>query len=182
MCAPTPISTTRSRTWSTARSSIPGQCCCGIERIYVHERSTTTSSRASSTLTQGIRARQSARRRRPRSGRWRSARFADLCASRRPRRCARAPRAHVDMKVDERQGRLALSRAGGADQCRPPDGGDARGELRPGRRHHEGARRRRGDRADERQPLRPDRLDLDRATSTRAARDRRPRSRPARSS
>ena len=40
---------------------------------------------------------------------------------------------------------LALSRAGGADQCQPPDGGDARGEFRTRRRHHEGARRRGGD-------------------------------------
>ena len=61
----------------------------------------------------------------------------------------------------ERQARLALPRAGGADQRQPPDGGDARGDLRAGRRHHEGARRRRGDHADERQPLRADRLDLD---------------------
>ena len=38
MSAPTPISSSRSKIWSTARSTIPGQCCCGIERIYVHER------------------------------------------------------------------------------------------------------------------------------------------------
>ena len=38
----------------------------------------------------------------------------------------------------------------------------ARGELRPRRRHHEGGRRRRSHHADERQPLWPHRLDLDR--------------------
>ncbi len=36
MSAPTPTSPTRSRTSSTARSSIPASRCCGIERIYVH--------------------------------------------------------------------------------------------------------------------------------------------------
>ena len=38
MCAPMPISRMRSRIWSTAPSSIPGQSCCGIERIYVHKK------------------------------------------------------------------------------------------------------------------------------------------------
>ena len=46
---------------------------------------------------------------------------------------------------DERPRRLALSRAGGADQRQSPDGGDAGRELRARGRHHEGARRRGGD-------------------------------------
>ena len=36
MCVPTWTWSTRSRTSSTASYFNSGQCCCGIERVYVH--------------------------------------------------------------------------------------------------------------------------------------------------
>ena len=137
-----------------------GQCCCGIERIYVHEKlyapfvegfvDLTGKYVFGNPLDPETTIGPMARRASPTS-----------CADRRARRCARAPRRISTRSTSTDFGRLALSRAAGADRRRPSDGGDARGKLRAGDRHHEGARRRRGDRADERQPLRADGLGLD---------------------
>ena len=55
-----------------------GQCCCGVERIYVHADVYDDFVEGFVDLTPQICRRQSARRRRPRSGRWRAPRFADL--------------------------------------------------------------------------------------------------------
>ena len=137
-----------------------GQCCCGIERIYVDERVYDDFVDGFADLTKkyvvgspldaaddpwadGARR---LRRYGARAGRRGEAQGRDAAGQHAGR---------------ERPAGLALPRAGGAGRRQPPDGGDARGELRPGRRHHEGARRRRGRHPDERQPLRPDRLDLD---------------------
>jgi acyl-CoA reductase-like NAD-dependent aldehyde dehydrogenase len=54
-----------------------GQCCCGIERIYVHEKPLRRLRRRLRRPDQEVRARQPARRRRRRSARWRRT-FADL--------------------------------------------------------------------------------------------------------
>ncbi len=67
------------------------------------------------------------------------ARFADLIREQKAEALRKGATAHVDMKVAGGQRRFALSGAGGADQCRPPDERHARGELRADRRHHEGA-------------------------------------------
>ena len=80
-----------------------------------------------------------------------------------------------------RHRRQRLSRAADPGRRRPLDAGDDRGELRAGRRDHAGQGRRGGDPADERQPLRPDRLGLDRRRRHGGG-DRRAASRPARSS
>ena len=50
----------------------------------------------------------------------------------------------VDPQHFAARARTALSDAAGADRRRPRHGGDARGDLRPGRRHHEGEGRRGG--------------------------------------
>ena len=142
-----------------------GQCCCGIERVYVHEKvydefvegfiAVTKNYVVGNPLDQATTM-----------GPMAQARFADLIREQKAEALRKGAKAHINMKVGQRQGRLALSGAGGADQCRPSDERHARGELWPDRRHHEGAQRRGGDRADERQPLRADRLDLDRAIPT----------------
>jgi acyl-CoA reductase-like NAD-dependent aldehyde dehydrogenase len=44
----TPISTAAVDTLVDGATYNSGQCCCGIERIYVHDRSTTPSSRSPS--------------------------------------------------------------------------------------------------------------------------------------
>ncbi len=148
-----------------------GQCCCGIERIYVQaslfdefvERATALVSayRLGNPLDQettlGPMAQQTLRRR----------------GARADRRCACRGRdgACRSEALSRRHRRDRLSRAADPDRRRSLDGGDDRGELRPGGRHHVRAGRRRGDRADERLPLRPDRLDLD-ARCGRRRRDR----------
>ena len=67
-CGPTPTCRTPSRTWSTARSSTPGQSCCGIERIYVHKQVWDDFLDGFVDLTRQVRARHRRSRRRPRSG------------------------------------------------------------------------------------------------------------------
>jgi acyl-CoA reductase-like NAD-dependent aldehyde dehydrogenase len=62
-----------------------GQCCCGIERIYVaRPLYDAFVEKAAAWVSSGLQARQSAGRRKPRSGRW------PMCASR--RKCGRRPR------------------------------------------------------------------------------------------
>ena len=92
MCCPTP-------SWTHAVDNLvdgafynSGQCCCGIERVYVHEKvyddfvdgfvALTRDYVVGNPLDQATTM-----------GPMAQARFADLrSASRRPRRCARAPR------------------------------------------------------------------------------------------
>ena len=69
-----------------------GQCCCGVERIYVDAERLRRFRRGLRRSHPQIRRRQSARRRRPRSGRWRAPPSPTRCAGRSPRRGARAPR------------------------------------------------------------------------------------------
>ena len=88
-----------------------GQCCCGIERIYVHEKVYDEFVEGFVAETKNYVARQSARPGDHAWGRWRRRALPTSSASRRPRRCARARRRTSNMKVDQRRGRLALSRA-----------------------------------------------------------------------
>ena len=138
-----------------------GQCCCGVERIYVDAaRLSMISSRASpispGNMSSAIRSTPSTT-----LGPMARGSFADTV--REPDRGGAAQGRHRAHQHEggRRPCRLALSRARGAHQRQSPDGGDAGREFRTRGRHHEGARRRRGGDADERQPLRTDGLDLD---------------------
>ena len=147
-----------------------GQCCCGIERVYVHEKvydefvegfvAETKNYAVGNPLEQATTM-----------GPMAQARFADLIREQKAEALRKGADAHMNTANDGQRvaGSPYLARRG-AHQCRPPDVSHARGKFRPDRRHHEGEERRGGDRADERQPLRPDRLDLDRRHR---ARDRR---------
>ena len=74
-----------------------GQCCCGIERIYVHESVYDDFvERLRRRDASSYDARQSARRRRPRSGRWRSARFADLVREQTAEALRKGATAHIE--------------------------------------------------------------------------------------
>ena len=104
-----------------------------------------------------------------RSARWPTSASPTRCAPRSRRPWPRAPRPLIDRACSPRMTAapyLTPQVLTGRDSRHARD---ARGKLRPGRRHHAGQGRRGGDRADERQPLRPDRLAL----------DRRPRPRPS---
>ena len=137
-----------------------GQCCCGIERVYVHEKVYDDFVDGFVAETKNYVARQSAR-----AGDDDGADGAGALRRFHPRAEGRGA-AQGRQGAHEHEGRratsrLALSAGRSADQCRPPDERHARGKLWADRRHHEGAQRRGSDRADERQPLRPDGLDLD---------------------
>ena len=158
-----------------------GQCCCGIERIYVHaslydgfvEKAVDWVSklRLGSPLRGGDHARadgiEALRRHRARP---------DRRGDRRRGAAAGRPEA-----LSRRHRRDRLSRAANPRRRRPFHAGDDRGELRPGGRDHAGQGRRGGDPADERLPLWPDRLGLDRR-HRRGGGDRPRGSRPARCS
>ena len=141
-----------------------GQSCCGIQRVYVHEQLYDDFVAGWVELTQQVRARQSARcRDDARSGRAHGGRRRDSPPDR-ASACAPAPSPLID------EGDFAASEPGTpylAPQVlrerRPLDAGDARGNLRAGRRHH--ARARRTSEAvalHERQCVRTHRRDLDR--------------------
>ena len=94
------------------------------------------------------------------------ARFADLIREQKAEALRKGAKAHIDMKVDEDKAGspyLAPEVLTNVDHQMSVMREESFG---PDRRHHEGAQRRGGDRADERQPLRADRLDLDRAIPT----------------
>ena len=137
-----------------------GQCCCGVERIYVDARVYDDFVEGFADLTRkyvvGNPLDQSTT-----LGPMARASFADTVRGQTAEALRKGATALINMKVEGDRPGLALSRAGGADQRQSPDGGDARGELRARGRHHEGARRRGGDHADERQSLWTDGLDLD---------------------
>ncbi len=138
-----------------------GQSCCGLQRIYVHERIVRRVRRRLRRSHAQVRARQSARRSDDaRSGRAHGGGRHDPRADRSFDRCRRQG-GDRRSAVSRQPRRLAVSRAAGAARRGQLHAGDARGSLRPGRGHHESAVRRTGDRADERQHLRPHRGDLD---------------------
>jgi hypothetical protein len=137
-----------------------GQCCCGIERVYVHEKVYDEFVEGFVAETKGyVSAIRSSRR--PRSGPMAQARFADFIREQKAEALRKGATAHMNTRdARDKEGSPYL----------PPKvltgvnhqmSRDARGKLWADRRHHEGAQRRGGHRADERQPLRPDRLDLD---------------------
>jgi hypothetical protein len=144
-----------------------GQCCCGIERIYVHEKLYDAFVEKS---VRGCRTTSSATRSTPRRrwGRWRTSASPRRCV-RRSARPSQGRRALVDaanFPADDGGAYLAPQILVDVDHSMR---GDARGDLRPGRRHHEGVGRRRGARADERLQIRPHRLALDRGCRARRA-------------
>ncbi len=116
-----------------------GQSCCGVERIYVHgavydkfvkgfvetARGWTLGNPLDPETVVGPMAHQ---------------RFADLVREQTLEALRKGAKSHLNWKHDLDEEFVALSRARGADQRQPPDGGDARGELWPGGRHHEGGR------------------------------------------
>ena len=108
-----------------------GQCCCGIERIYVAcARLSTTSSRASSISTRKYVLGN------PLDEATTLGPMAHAALRRHGARAERGGAAQGREGADRHEGaerprRLALSRAGGADRRRSPDERDARGELRP---------------------------------------------------
>ena len=69
-----------------------GQCCCGIERVYVHEKVYDEFVEGFVAETKELRRSAIRSTRRPRWGRWRRRASPTSSASRRPRRCARARR------------------------------------------------------------------------------------------
>ena len=75
-----------------------GQCCCGIERVYVHESVYDALRRGLRRPDEEIRARQSARPGDHARARWRSARFADTCASRSAEALRKGAKALIDTK------------------------------------------------------------------------------------
>ena len=142
-----------------------GQCCCGIERVYVHEKvydefvdgfiALTKEYVVGNPLDQATTM-----------GPMAQARFADLIREQKAEALRKGAKAHVDMKVaEDRAGSpyLAPEVLTNVDHqmsvMREESFGPIVGIMKV-------QQRRGGDRADERQPLRADRLDLDRATPT----------------
>ena len=158
-----------------------GQCCCGIERIYVHENVydqfvegfVETARRA------GRSAIRSTRRRR--SARWRAPSFADLVREQTAEALRKGAKAHVNRKHD-------LDEAG-SPYLAPEVLTNVNHQMAVMREESFGPvvgimKVRDDDEAidaDERQPLRPHRLDLDRGPRCAPQRSA-TRSRPARSS
>ena len=115
-----------------------GQCCCGIERVYVHEKvydefvdgfiALTKNYVVGNPLDQATTM-----------GPMAQARFADFDPRAEGRGAAQGRQGAYRHEGRRRQSGLALPGARGADRCRPPDERDARGKLRADRRHHEGA-------------------------------------------
>ena len=118
-----------------------GQCCCGVERIYVDAkiyddfvegfadltRKYVVGNPLDAATTLGPMVRALLRRHGAQPDR---------------RGIAQRRQGARQYEGRRRPARLALPRAGGAHQRQSPDGGDAGGELRACGRHHEGARRR----------------------------------------
>ncbi len=141
-----------------------GQCCCGIERVYVHAdvyddfvdgfadltRTYVLGDPLDQATTLGPMAQPALRR--------------DSCASRSPRRSRKGAKALIDTKAfaRDKDGSPYVAPQVLAERRPFHDGDDGR-DLRPRRRHHEGEGRRGSDPADERLALRADGLDLDEA-------------------
>ena len=77
-----------------------GQCCCGVERIYVDAAVYDKFVEGYADLDQEIRASAIRSIRRPRSGRWRAPPSPTRCAARSRRRGGKAPRRSINMKVE----------------------------------------------------------------------------------
>ena len=143
-----------------------GQCCCGIERIYVHEKvydefvegfiAETKNYVVGNPLDQATTM-----------GPMAQARFADLIREQKAEALRKGAKAHIDMKV-------ANDKAG-SPYLAPQVLTDVDHQMSVMREESFGPvvgimkvrNRRRGDRADERQSIRPDGLDLDAAMPSR---------------
>ena len=140
-CAPTPTSRTRSRTWSTARSSTRASaaaassastCTSALYDDFVARRVE---------LTYAVRARQSARAGDHARPAGPHARAPSSCARTPPRRCAQGARALIDeRRFPAEQAGHAVPRAAGAGGVDHGMRVMTRGDVRAGRRHHEGRR------------------------------------------
>ena len=145
-----------------------GQSCCSVERIYVHDSVHDAFVEHFVATVKGLKVGD------------------PLAEDTTVGAITRAPQlAVLDAQVDDalaqgrdaalRRARVAgprpLVRAHRVHRRQPHDGTDARGKLRPGHRHPEGCRRRRGRGADERHALRPDggRVHARRSDGARAA-------------
>ena len=84
-----------------------GQCCCGIERIYVHAEHLRQIRRWLCRSHASIRARRSARSKRPRSGPWRRRGSRTPCASISARPSQKGARALIDGKAFKQRRRQA---------------------------------------------------------------------------
>ena len=161
MCAPTRISTTRSRTWSTAPSSIPASRCCGIERIYVHESFYDAFVKGFAELTYALRARRPARRGHDAGADGAHRRRGFRARARSPKPSRGRQRADRSQAFPRRQPARLISRRrcwSDVDHAMRVMTEESFGPVIGIMKVED---RRRGGRADERQPLRPHRRDLD---------------------
>ena len=177
-CALTPMSRTRSRTWSTGRSSIPGRAAAAssastctsaiwdrfVEGFAALTRQYVLGDPLDQATTLGPMA---------------ATRFADVVRRQTAQALAKGAKAHIDAAALPAQPRRhAVAGAAGADRGRPRHGCDDGGELRPGGRTDEGRRRRGGRAPHERFALWSDRVGVDARRSGGRA-DRQRASRPA---
>ena len=155
-------STMPSRISSTAPSSIPASAAAASSASMSHAKVYRRFVDGFVDAHEGVRRRQSARSgddARPDGARQASP---TMSASHIDEAVRKGAKPHDRHEGRGRPARLALPRAGGALDVDHQMAVMREETLRAGRRHHEGARRRGGGHADERQPLRADRLDLDR--------------------
>ncbi len=169
-----------------------GQCCCGIERIYVHEKVYKEFVDGFVELTKKYKLGNPTDPATNLGPMVRTA-AADFVRGQIDEAVKKGAKALIDESLFPRQQeRHALSGAASAGRCRPQHERDDGGKLRPRRRHHESEVGRGGAETHERQPLWPHLLHLDerrrrRRENRRGARDRHrvpqplrlPRSRPA---
>ena len=147
LCArTTPTSLTRSRTSSTARSSIPASPAAASQRIYVHERRLRA-------FVEGVRRADAAVSCSAIRSTRHHARAGGAHAPRRTRSARRStPRSTAGAQAADRRARLRgeprrarrIWRRRCWSTCDHRMRGHARGDLRPGGRHHEGELGRRG--------------------------------------
>ena len=144
-----------------------GQSCCAIERIYVHRDVYDRFVEGLVEFARGYRLDDPTDPEttlgplvRPAAADFVRGQIADAVAA--------GAKAHLDPKAFPKDAAgFRLHGAAGADRRRPHHAHHDRGDLRPGGRRHAGRLGRGGDPSDERQPLWPDRGDLDRRTRTR---------------
>ena len=126
-----------------------GQCCCGIERVYVHEDVYDKFVDGFTALTKQYVLGDPLDEKTtlgPMAQKRLAATVRDHIAEAIGQGRQGADRSEV---FPERRQGFDLSRAAGAGECRPLHEGDDGRNLRPGRRHHESEERRRGDPPDE---------------------------------
>ena len=126
-----------------------GQCCCGIERVYVHEDVYDKFVDGFTALTKQY-VLGDPLDEKTTLGPMAQKRLAATVREHIAQATSKGAKALIDPKSfpKDAQG-LDLSRAASAGECRPFHESDDGRDLRSGRRHHEGEERRRGHQADE---------------------------------